>query len=199
MRAMFESFMASNGSSSPKPKLLQPPPSSLHFEFFVLSSKQPTRVERWNQTNLGYFDSHLDDKAYDAREVVLVGKDVYYHNVVLFIQCIQNLVTFKGTTLVKNNIAISLRGSALEWYTSELSDFNCDALNNDPGVKSWINTLSHRLKVPTSVALDLLTNEAYSLNNARARRPSAQYVRAIMQHGIGCNIVDVANQLSFAY
>ena len=128
-----------------------------------------------------------------------VGKDVYYRNVVLFIQRLQSLVTFRGATLVKANIATSLRGSALEWYTSELSDFDCDALNNDPGVKSWVNTLSHRFKVPTSVALGLLTDETYSLDDARARRPPAQYVRAIMRHGIGCNIVDVANQLSFAY
>ena len=128
-----------------------------------------------------------------------MGKDVYYRNVVLFIQRLQSLVTFRGASLVKANIATSLRGSALEWYTLELSDFDRDALNNDPGVKSWINTLSHRFKVLTSVALGLLTDETYTLNDARARRPPAQYVRAIMRHGIGCNIVDVANQLFFAY
>ncbi len=128
-----------------------------------------------------------------------VGKDVYYRNVVFFVQRLQNLVTFRGATLVKANIATSLRGSALEWYTSELSDFDRNALNNDPGVKSWVNTLSHRFKVLTSVALGLLTDETYTFDDARARRPPAQYVRAIMRHGIGCNIVDVANQLSFAY
>ncbi len=100
---------------------------------------------------------------------------------------------------MKANIATSLQGSALEWYTSELSDFNRDALNNDPGVKSWINTLSHRFKVPTSVALGLLTDETYSLDDTRARRSPAQYVCAIMRHGIGCNIVNIVNQLSFAY
>lgn len=128
-----------------------------------------------------------------------VGKDVYYWNVVLFTQRIQNLVTFKGATLVKANIATSLRGSALEWYTLELSDFDRDALNNDPGMKSWINTLSQRFKVPTSVALGLLTDETYSLDDVQRRRPPAQYVRAIMRHEIGCNINDVSNQLSFAY
>ena len=155
-------------------------------------------TERWNQADLGYFDPHLD-MAHGEGEIVSVGKDVYYRNVVLFIQRFQNLVTFRGAALVKANIATSLRGSALEWYTSELSDFDRDALNNDPGVTIWVNTLSHRFKVPTSVALGLLTDETYTFDDARARRPPAQYVRAIMQHGIGCNIVDVANQLSFAY
>ena len=117
----------------------------------------------------------------------------------LFVQRLQNLVTFKGAALVKANIATFLQSSALEWYTSELSDFDRDALNNDSGVKSWINTLFYRFKVPTSVAFGLLIDETYSLNDARTQQPSAQYVCAIMRHGIGCNIVNVANQLFFAY
>ena len=154
-------------------------------------------TERWNQANLGYFDIHLD-RAHGEGEIVSVRKDVYYRNVVLFIQRLQSLMIFQGAALVKANIATSLQGSAQEWYTSELSDFDRDALNNDPGVKSWVNTFFHRFKVFTSVAFGLLTNEIYPLNDARARQPPAQYVRAIMQHGIGCNIVDVANQLFFA-
>ena len=128
-----------------------------------------------------------------------VWKDVYYRNVVLFVQHFQSLVTFRGATLVKVNIGTSLRGSALEWYTFELSNFDRNALNNDPRVKSWINTLFYRFKVPTIVALSLLTNKTYSFNDTWAQQPPAQYVCAIMQYGIGCNIVDVANQLSFAY
>ena len=128
-----------------------------------------------------------------------MGKNVYYQNVVLFTQRIQNLVTFKGVTLVKANIATSLYGPALEWYTSERNNFDWDALDNDSSVKSCINTLSQHFKVPTSVTLGFLTNKTYSLNDVRARRPSAQYIRTIMRYGIGCKIVNVANQHFFAY
>ncbi len=129
----------------------------------------------------------------------MVGKDVYYKNVVLFVKRFQSLVTFKRAAFVKANVAMSLRGSTLEWYNSELSDFDHDTLNHDPGVKSWINTLSHHFKVPTSITFGLLTDETYSLEDACACHPLGQYVRAIMCHGIGYNIVDVANHLSFAY
>lgn len=44
-----------------------------------------------------------------------------------------------------------------------------------------------------SVVLDLLTDETYLLKNIQAWRSLAQYVQAIMCHGIGCNIVNVAN------
>ena len=157
-----------------------------------------TSTERWNQVNLGYFDLHLD-RAYGEVKIILVGKDVYYRNVVLFVQRLESLVIFKKAAFIKVNIATSLQGSALEWYTSELSNFDRNDLNNDPGVKNWVNILSHRFKVPTSVALGLLTNETYSLDNARAQRSLAQYVCAIMWHSIGCNIVNVANQLFFTY
>lgn len=84
---------------------------------------------------------------------------------VLFMQHLKSFVTFQNTTFIKTNILTLLHGSALEWYTSELNNFNRDALNNDLGMKSWINTLSYRLKIPTSDALGLLTNKTYSLDN----------------------------------
>ena len=175
-----------------------PSDSNASSKLFPSADLPSKSTKRWNQANLGYFEPHLN-RAHGEGEIVSVEKDVYYRNVVLFVQRLQSLVTFRGAALVKANIATSLRGSVLEWYTSELSDFDCDALNNNPGVKSWINTLSHCFKVPTSVALDLLTDETYSLDDACAQQPPAQYVCAIMRYGIGCNIVDVANQLSFAY
>lgn len=98
----------------------------------------------------------------------------------LFVQRLQSLVTFRRATLIKGNIATSLQGSALEWYTSEFSDFNRNALNNNLGVKNWVNTLSYHFKVPISVAFGLLTDEIYYLDDAQARQPPAQYVRAII-------------------
>lgn len=91
---------------------------------------------------------------------------MYYRNVVLFVQHFHNLVTFREVALVKANIATFFRGPALKWYISELSNFNRNTLNNNPGVKSWVNTLSHCFKIPTSIALGFLTNKTYILNNA---------------------------------
>lgn len=99
-----------------------------------------------------------------------MGKDVYYRNVVLFVQRLQNLITFKEAPLVKANIPTSLRGSALEWYTSELDDSKRENLNT-AGIDSWLATLSQRFKVPTSVALGLLTSERYTIDDAYRRPP----------------------------
>lgn len=155
-------------------------------------------TERWNQANLGYFDPYLD-RVYGKGEIVSVRKNIYYRNMVLFVQRLQSLVTFWAAALMKANIVISLQCSTLEWYTSELSDFDRDALNNNSGVKSWINTFSHCFKIPTSIAFGLLTDETYFFDDAQAWRPLAWYVRAIIWHSIGYNIIDIANQLFFAY
>lgn len=50
----------------------------------------------------------------------------------------------------------------------------------------------------TSIALEVLTNEAYSLEDTHYHQALAQYVCIIICHGLGCNIVDISNQLSFA-
>lgn len=64
-------------------------------------------TKRWNQANLGYFDSHLN-RAHRKSEVVFVGKDIYYRNIVLFVQRLQSLVIFKRAALFKANVATSL-------------------------------------------------------------------------------------------
>lgn len=65
-----------------------------------------------------------------------MGKDVYYKNIVLFVQHFQSLITFKRAARIKVNMVTSLWGSTLEWYTFELSNFDRDALNNNLGVKN---------------------------------------------------------------
>ena len=181
------------------PSATPPPNSDAILKALPSGDSLPKALtERWNQAGLGYFNPDLD-RAHGEGEIVSVGKDVYYRNVVLFVQCLQSLVTFRGVAFVKANIGTLLQGSALKWYISEPSDLDRDALNNDPSVKSWVNTLSHHFKIPTSIALGFFMDETYSFDDVRARWPPAQYVHTIIRHGIGCNIVDVANQLSFAY
>ena len=131
LREMIVNFLLLKNFTSSTPS----PDPNVSSKAFPPTDLQSKAIDRWNQSNLGYFDRHFN-KTHGEGEIVLVGKDVYYRNVVLFVQRLQNLVTFKGAAFVKANIATSFRGSALEWYTFELSNFDRDALNNDTGVKS---------------------------------------------------------------
>lgn len=123
-------ILRESSSTTPSPNLNISPKVHFTADFLLKNT-----TERWNQADLGYFDPHLN-KAYREGEIVLGGKDVYYRNVVLFVQRLQSYVTFRDAALLKANIATFLRCSALEWCTSELSYFDRDTLNNDPSVKS---------------------------------------------------------------
>ena len=72
-----------------------------------LTNLQSKATDRWNQLDLAYFDLHLD-RVYGEGKIVSVGKDIYYRNVVLFVQRLQSLVTFKEAVFVKANVVISL-------------------------------------------------------------------------------------------
>lgn len=95
-------FLRESPSATPPPDRDATPKSLLSSDSLLKTS-----IERWNQVDLGYFDLHLD-KAYGEGEVVSVGKDVYYKNVMLFVQRLQSLVNFKGATFIKANVVTSL-------------------------------------------------------------------------------------------
>lgn len=84
-----------------------PPNSNVSSKAYSIADLPSKTSKRRNQPDLGYFNSHLD-KANDKGKIVLVSKDVYYKNIVLFIQYLQSLVTFKGAIFVKANITMSL-------------------------------------------------------------------------------------------
>ena len=158
-----------------------------------------TPSDRWNATDLGYFDPHLD-KSYGEGEIVTVGKDLYFRSVILFIERIKDIAAVKGDALVRTNLNTSLRGAALKWYTAELSNLERTGLRNDPrGVEEWCNALLARFKELPGVALSHLTSEKYTLADARARREPADYVQAIIRHAKSANIDAVVNQLTFAH
>lgn len=85
---------------------------------------------RWNAADLGYFDPHLD-KSYGEGEIVTVGKNVYYRSPILFVKRIRDLATVKGAAVVRSNLNTALRGSALAWYTVELSNLERVGLRAD--------------------------------------------------------------------
>lgn len=144
-------------SLSDYPILLLPHTDKNHL---VLKSDK-----KWVQTKLGYFDLHLN-MAYRKKKVITVGRNIYYQNIVLFVQRIRDLIVFKGADLVKANLATSLQGSALEWHTFKLDNTNCENLCTNQGVMTWLKTLNRHFKISIRLALGLLVDEKYTIADA---------------------------------
>ena len=157
-----------------------------------------TGSERWNPSDLGYFDPHLD-KSFGEGEIVTVGKDTYFRNVILFTERIRDVATVKSATLVKTHLNTALRGTALMWYTTELSELEKLGLRAGDDVEQWCKTLTKRFKESTGVALNHLTAEKYSVADARNKREPAGYVQSVIRHAKAANIDNVENQLTFAH
>lgn len=73
---------------------------------------------------------------YGGKKRVSTSEIVYYKNVMLFIQRIPSIVNSKSVTLVKTNINIFFEGFVPQWYTFQLSNFDCNIFNNNSGIKN---------------------------------------------------------------
>ena len=79
---------------------------------------------KWNPAELGFFDPHYDGKslASGASSIDNTSKDTFFRDVHHFITRAREMAITKGGQLVRDNLWLSLRGTALEWWTGELSD-----------------------------------------------------------------------------
>jgi hypothetical protein len=103
----------------------------------------------------------------------------YHHDIHIFIEHLKDLQAIKGEDLVRNKIHASLRGSALDWYTVELTDFERRSLRQLPLVDGWYTMLVNRFKLRTSEALGKLTALSFGpaeVHQGRSVRPFAQAV-----------------------
>ena len=74
----------------------------------------------WRVENLGYFNPDLADPA-DV-PVKTISNHTHYRDFYVFIERLKDLQAIKGEEPVRNNIHASLRGTALDWYTVELTE-----------------------------------------------------------------------------
>ena len=73
------------------------------------------------------------------------GKSLYIRSVLLFVKRIQDVALIKGNKLVRAQLDTCLRGSALAWYTTELTKQDKIPLRyNSDGGTAWINALKKR-------------------------------------------------------
>lgn len=90
LREMIEKSLLLRNSPS---TTLTPDPDTALKVYPGANPLPKSTTKRWNQADLGYFDPYLN-RAHRGGKIVSIGKDVYYRNVVLFVQRLQSLVTF---------------------------------------------------------------------------------------------------------
>lgn len=135
----------------------------------------PSINKKWVQVDLRYFDPYFN-LFYEKREIITVRRDIYYWSVVFFIQQIRDLVAFRKSDLVKANFSALLCNAALECYTLELDNLECNNLRSKSSMGKWFASLTAQFKISTAMILGILVNMKYTLNDTRAYWEPAQYI-----------------------
>ena len=67
---------------------------------------------KWKAEEFGFFDPYLTNSL-GLGDIMIINKKLYYRLVILFIDRIADLVTIKPVVLIRANINICLRKTAL--------------------------------------------------------------------------------------
>ena len=72
---------------------------------------------KWNSVDLDFFDFFYDDKSLtsEANLIVNTDKDIYFRDVHLFIVRVKKMILTRDEQLVRNNLWLSLKNTALKW------------------------------------------------------------------------------------
>ena len=137
---------------------------------------------RWNAADIGFFDPHYDGKtAATAPAIEHAGKDTYFRDVHVFIERVKDMATIKGGESVRTNLYSCLRGIALEWYTSTLTEEQKFYVKHGENIDHWAKILLKRWKESPSTALATVTRERYTMDDARRRREPNEYAQTIIR------------------
>lgn len=154
---------------------------------------------RWNPGDLGFFDPNYDNKSVSTGSPIEhTGKETYFRDVHLFVERARDLVVIKGN-MVRENLWMSLRGTALEWWTAELSPAEKRITRFGEGVEEWSTLLTGRFKEPATVAIDAVLRERYTIRDASSRRESREYAQKILRSVKDAGMTLVKNQLDIVY
>ena len=75
---------------------------------------------RFNPEEVGFFDYFYDSRNVDtAPAMERAGKSTFIRDVHVFIDRVKDVPIAKGKELVRQNLHLCLRGSALAWFTTE--------------------------------------------------------------------------------
>ena len=161
----------------------------------------PAPNSRWTANDLGFFDPNYDDKTVHsgAAPIEYAGKDTFFRDIHLFIDRAKQFVPTKTGEAVRENLWLSLRGTALSWWTSELSETERRITTYGKDVDEWSKLLIKRFKQPSFVAMTSLLKESYTLRDAAAKREPREFAQRMLRTAKDAGINDPLPQLDMIY
>ena len=168
-------------------------------EFQKAKSFQNTSVvdsdndNRWNVDEVDFFDFMYDDKSAAIDELIEhIDKNMYFRNVIYFIDRIKDMTEVKKVEVIRQNLYICFRSIALVWYIIIFieNQKRLVKLNND--VDEWARVLHKRFKKSTFFVMTTITKERYIMNNVKRKREFMKYAHIITRAAKIINMIVIA-------
>ena len=138
---------------------------------------KPLNLQVFQPQDIGFFYPGLpESKDYPVSDVTTVGKDLYYQDVHLFVQQVYCIARIKPV----ENLSLCLRGSSMQWFAT-LPLSTQDVLNGD--YVKFGATVTNKYQMSPSLAVDKMTQERYSMEDAKNLPPADDYVQAMLRYG----------------
>ncbi|KAL8635025.1 MAG: hypothetical protein Q9228_007445 [Teloschistes exilis] len=145
------------------------------------------RRDEFRTADIGYFHPNLPvDKEHPEGEFLASGKDIFYRDVVQFVQQVRRVAHTKN---VASRLHLCLRGTALPWFTNLPSDIQDQMSCN---VDVFCDRITAKYQISTSRAFDLLHAEKYTMQDAKKNRPADDYVQSMIRYGKHCGQSDLS-------
>jgi hypothetical protein len=158
------------------------------------------RSERWVTADLEFFDSIYDEKfTVTTDSMQHVDKDTYFRDVYLFIDRIKNIAIIKEIETVRNNLYTCLRDTVMIWYTAELFEKAKELVRTKNNLDVWKRYLIKRFRNRSNVIMIIIIRERYTMNDARRRRESREYVSVIMRIARSIELESKSHQVMMIY
>jgi transposase InsO family protein len=155
----------------------------------------------WRAEEVGFFFPDLHS-SYGASDIVTIGKDSFYRNASVFIDRLDDIAKLKGGDIVRSNLPTCLRGAALQWYTTEVTEEEkvffrspSTTMNPQDPIHRWKVALRRRWDPPASVALKNFMTTQYTLSMAMSGVSMIQYFSTKLRLAKEAGFTDVHQQL----
>lgn len=137
-------------------------------------------TDRLIPDDVGFFDPFYDGKSVDTGPAIEhAGKSTYFRDVHVFIDRVKDVARAKGEVLLRQNLQICLRGTAMEWFTTELTDNDKRLVTYS--IDEWYRLLLARWKKQRSQGMAVLLREKYTMQDAARHREPREYAQTVMR------------------
>jgi hypothetical protein len=134
----------------------------------------------WHVGDIGFFSPYREDESASTASIIeYAGNETYFRDVHVFINRAREVAAIKGWELLRNNLSSCLRGEALVWYTSKLSDAERRLLGYGNDLDEWTEALIYQFRESPTEALQVVISERCTTQDAHRERGPQNYAQTI--------------------